>query len=74
MFRPQAEAKHQDLVISYENILHKRVNGDHVHLMQIFSNLLSNAVKYTREGGKIQFLAEECETNSSIWKVSFCSL
>ena len=67
MFRPQAEAKHQDLVISYENILHKRVNGDHVHLMQIFSNLLSNAVKYTREGGKIQFLAEECETNSRVY-------
>ena len=35
--------------------------------MQIFSNLLSNAVKYTQEGGKIQFLVEECETKSSIY-------
>ena len=35
--------------------------------MQICSNLLSNAVKYTQEGGKIQFLVEECETNSSIY-------
>lgn len=67
MFRPQAEAKHQDLVIGYRDILHKRVNGDHVHLMQIFSNLLSNAVKYTPEGGKIQFLAEECETKSRVY-------
>ena len=35
--------------------------------MQIFSNLLSNAVKYTQEGGKIQFLVEECETKSSVY-------
>ena len=36
-------------------------------MMQIFSNLLSNAVKYTQEGGEIQFLVEECETNSSVY-------
>ena len=35
--------------------------------MQIFSNLLSNAVKYTRKGGEIQFLVEECETNSFVY-------
>ena len=35
--------------------------------MQIFSNLLSNAVKYTQEGGKIQFLVEECEAKSSVY-------
>ncbi len=35
--------------------------------MQIFSNLLSNAIKYTQEGGKIQLLAEECESNSSVY-------
>ena len=43
------------------------MNGDQLHLMQIFSNLLSNAVKYTQEGGEIQFLVEECETNSSVY-------
>ena len=43
------------------------MNGDQLHLMQIFSNLLFNAVKYTQEGGKIQFLVEECETNSSVY-------
>ena len=43
--------------------------------MQIFSNLLSNAVKYTQEGGKIQFLVEECETNSSVYaKYRFLSI
>ena len=37
------------------------------NLMQIFSNLLSNAIKYTQEGGIIQFIAEESETNSSTY-------
>ena len=53
--------------VTKENILHEWVNGDRVHLMQIFSNLLSNAVKYTQKGGTIQFLVEECESNSSTY-------
>lgn len=43
------------------------MEGDQIHLMQIFSNLLSNAVKYTQESGAIQFLIEECDTNSSVY-------
>ena len=64
MFRPQAEGKHQMMVMNHDNIEHEWVNGDKVHMMQSFSNLLSNAVKYTQEGGKIQFLVEEYETKS----------
>ena len=64
MFRPQAEEKHQKMVMNHDNIRHEWVNSDKVHLMQIFSNLLSNAVKYTQEGGEIQFLVEEYETKS----------
>ena len=67
MFRPQAEEKHQKMVMNHDNIRHEWVNGDQVHLMQIFSNLLSNAVKYTQEGGEIQFFVEECETKSSVY-------
>ena len=67
MFHSQISEKEQTLTISKENIRHEWVNGDRVHLMQIFSNLLSNAIKYTQEGGKIQFLAEECESNSSVY-------
>ena len=59
--------KIRPLQFTKENILHEWVNGDQVHLMQIFSNLLSNAVKYTQEGGTIQFLVEECESNSSVY-------
>ena len=67
LFHSQIDEKNQTLTIIKENIRHEWVNGDQVHLMQIFSNLLSNAVKYTQEGGKIQFLAEECETKSSVY-------
>ena len=67
MFKIQAEERDQTLQFRKENILHEWVNGDRVHLMQIFSNLLSNAVKYTQKGGTIQFLVEECESNSSTY-------
>lgn len=67
LFRSQIDEKKQTLTIIKENIRHEWVNGDQIHLMQIFSNLLSNAVKYTQEGGKIQFLIEECETKSSVY-------
>ena len=67
IFRSQIYEKKQTLTITKENIRHEWVNGDRVHLMQIFSNLLSNAIKYTQEGGEILLLAEECESNSSVY-------
>ena len=67
IFHSQIYEKKQTFTITKENIRHEWVNGDQVHLMQIFSNLLSNAIKYTQEGGEIQLLAEECESNSSIY-------
>ena len=67
IFHSQIYEKKQTLTIIKESIRHEWVNGDRVHLMQIFSNLLSNAVKYTQEGGEIQFFVEECETKSSVY-------
>ena len=67
IFHSQIYEKKQMLTIIKESIRHEWVNGDQVHLMQIFSNLLSNAIKYTQEGGEIQFLVEECETKSSVY-------
>ena len=67
IFHSQISEKKQTFTITKENIQHEWVNGDRVHLMQIFSNLLSNAIKYTQEGGEIQLLAEECESNSSVY-------
>ena len=67
IFHTQIYEKQQTLTIIKENVQHEWVNGDQVHLIQIFSNLLSNAVKYTQEGGEIQFFVEECETKSSVY-------
>ena len=67
IFHSQIYEKKQTFTITKENIRHEWVNGDRVHLMQIFSNLLSNAIKYTQEGGEIQLLAEECGSNSSVY-------
>ena len=66
LFHSQIDEKKQ-ILTTKKNIRHEWVNGDQLHLMQIFSNLLSNAVKYTQKGGEIQFLVEECETNSSVY-------
>ena len=57
LFHSQIDEKKQTLTTK-KNIRHEWVNGDQLHLMQIFNNLLSNAVKYTQEGGEIQFLVE----------------
>ena len=65
VFRPQAAKKQQSFRIRQLHIRHEWVNGDQVHLMQIFSNILSNAVKYTGEGGCIEFTIEECPTMSA---------
>ena len=67
IFHSQISEKKQTFTITKENIRHEWVNGDRVHLMQIFSNLLSNAIKYTQEGGEILLLAEECGSNSSVY-------
>ena len=64
IFHSQTDEKNQTFTIIKEDIQHERVNGDQVHLMQIFSNLLSNAIKYTQEGGE---MIEECESNSAIY-------
>ena len=66
LFHSQIDEKKQ-ILTTKKNIRHEWVNGDQLHLMQIFSNLLSNAVKYTQKGGEIQFLVEECETNSFVY-------
>ena len=67
IFHSQIYEKNQTFTITKENIRHEWVNGDRVHLMQIFSNLLSNAIKYTQEGGEIQLLSEECKSHSSVY-------
>jgi len=65
--KPQADARHHDLVVYIRNISHEEVIGDRVRLQQIFTNLVSNAIKYTPDGGKIEVtLAEKPSGNSRL--------
>ena len=68
IFHSQIYEKHQTFTIIKENIKHEWVNGDQVHLMQIFSNLLSNASEvYAGRWKNSASLVEECETKSSVY-------
>lgn len=45
--------------------------GDSIRVKQVLVNLLSNAVKFTREGGKVQFGAEETLRNDDTVHMCF---
>ncbi|MBR3690724.1 MAG: response regulator [Eggerthellaceae bacterium] len=65
IIEPQASAKNQEFVIDAENVAHRALIGDPLHMKQILLNLLSNAVKYTPERGSIRFTVEEIDQSSS---------
>ncbi len=65
VFRPQAEAKHQQVVLDFTGIRHEQVLGDELRLQQVMLNILSNAVKFTPEEGRISLsLRETAQTQS----------
>ncbi len=64
MSRQQVEEHHHELVVNADNIVHERVSGDGLRLLQVFINLLSNAAKYTPDGGRICVTLEEVSEKS----------
>lgn len=54
MFRPQAESKGIDFIISIPDKLPQYVAADEKRVRQILINLLSNAIKFTQKG-KVEF-------------------
>lgn len=60
IIKPQADAKHQELVVeSSSDVRHRTFTGDPLRIKQILLNLLSNAVKYTPEGGRVSLTVDE---------------
>lgn len=64
MSRPQAEARKHMLSVSVMGLTHEKVIGDSQRIQQAFMNLMSNAIKYTPEGGRIELLITEKQTNN----------
>lgn len=54
IMRPQAEGKHQELLIEIGRIEEDDLLGDSLRIRQILVNIIGNAVKYTLEDGNIQ--------------------
>lgn len=71
VIRTQSDARHQELEVHTEDIVHDRVLADRVQLNQICTNLLSNAVKYTPDGGHIRFAVTErsCEDRTARYEI-----
>ncbi|MCF0237591.1 MAG: hybrid sensor histidine kinase/response regulator, partial [Sphaerochaetaceae bacterium] len=57
------KARKHELSIKVENLVHEKVIGDCTRLEQVINNLLSNSIKYTPDGGKIEIIVSEKETN-----------
>ena len=58
--RPQAEARHQELVCRLGEPL-PRISADPKNMDEIFMNLINNAIKYTPENGRIEVTAHTAD-------------
>lgn len=60
----QLEGRDLKIKVETDQVIHKELFGDDLHLKQIMINILGNAVKFTKDGGKIRVCVKEEEYNA----------
>jgi two-component system sensor histidine kinase/response regulator len=68
-FQPLAEEKNVVVTLQPDHEDIPMIKGDRQSLRQLFSNLINNAIKFNRQGGKVDIILQQRDSNLEI-KVS----
>lgn len=64
----QLENRNLEVAVDVEEVIHRELFGDDLHLKQVLINILGNAVKFTPDGGNIWIRIKETEhTSTKAW-------
>lgn len=71
IMKPQANDAGLKFTVRSGAIEHNYFYGDGLRINQILINILSNAVKYTPEGGSVDFLTEEVQSDKKEGRIRY---